>query len=55
MGAGGPWTPWAAGEGGWTSRANALLSTAKAAVGSERGHNYNDDSNGGSNNDNDWK
>lgn len=51
MGAGGPWTPWAAGEGGWTSRVNALLSTAKAAVGSDSGQNYKDDRNGVSNHD----
>lgn len=40
MGAEGPsaWTLWAAGEDGRTSRVNALLSTAKAAVGSEAGH-----------------
>lgn len=45
LGAGGPWTwtPWAAGEGGWTSRVNALLSATKAAVGSETGHDDNDD------------
>lgn len=30
--------PWAAGEGGWISRVNILLSTTKAAVGSEKGH-----------------
>ncbi len=44
--AGGPgtWTPWAAGEGEWTSRVNALLSTTKAAVGSEKADNDNNDS-----------
>lgn len=41
LGAGGPrtWTLWAPGEEGRTTREKALLSTTKAAVGSEKGHN----------------